>query len=318
MIGGKKDFSAVPKKKKEKKVKQDLPKIDAIGMKGVLTPEKAAKRRKRRNIAIAVGSTSAAVLAMLMIIAFLGRVSGNFTISIDPRDFSNRLGLSYEVDGSMTSTMLGSGLSEAKPVAASQVFNHIDSFDSSAQLSGENSLYEGEGDSRRNYALVYTWYLRNKTDDEVTYRVTLNVSDYVSPTNEAIEPYEYLRVAVFVNPVLTFPGAEQTHDYTVYGLQSRTAGTAEDDDDVRECISQFSTDEDGRRNPMSTDNQKSSGYCTPFLDTKGRIFDLSGMTIAPSAAVRYTLVAWLEGYDPECRGKAPEGASMTFSLEYQS
>jgi hypothetical protein len=56
----------------------------------------------------------------------------------------------------------------------------------------------------------------------------------------------------------------------------------------------------------------------PF--TGKTIFSQNGKELAPGNTIRYTLVIWLEGDDPECLDNLKGGAvsmSMTFSVDRQ-
>lgn len=323
----KKDKIKKPKERKPRKQGkgEPLPKLDAPGMLGQSTPERVAKRHRRRTIAAFVASISSAVLIALSIIAFLGRVSGNFTVTIDPRDYTNRLTLSQGIDGSRTPTLLGSGIENAKPIAASEVFRYLENEVyplPQEQAQGSHNYEVGEGEERSAYAMTYTFYLHNQTDEELPYRHSFFIESYSSPTNDALEPYEYLRIALYVNEPASFPGDDETHEKEIYGLESNYPGTGEGENDTRECVSSFTgpVDEDGNpitRYPRTDSGEETSGYCTPFIDSTGHIIDET-RTILPLQTLRYTVVAWLEGFDPECRGKAPEGASMTFRMEFDA
>ena len=307
------------------------PQPDTPGMVGRETAEQITKRRKRRNIAAIVLSVALLGFIGFTIAAFLGRVSGNFTVALNPRNKSDNLSLSQYADGDLTSTLLADGIANANPAASDQVFDYLDNnVKNQDNLGGSYNAYwndgivsgsdlsSEQGEEGVAAALVYVFYLHNNTEESLTYTYQFSISDYVAPLNEAHEPYEYLRIGLY-RESLSDDGSSEGFD--IYGYQSLEPGTIDGGvDDTRECVSKTSKKKDENGNILrypspDLEREESKGYCTPFYDETGVIIRDNAI-IAPKGVVRYTIVSWLEGNDQECAGAVPEGAMMTFQMEF--
>lgn len=274
---------------------------------------KYARRKKQRNIALIVTGIGAVGTLMLGIIAFLGQVSGQFTIKMDPRVAPAHLKLMEQVDGTVSEHLTADGLNDAHLTTASSVLDYVDTLKADNELSGshnisKNTTIDGE-ESTIGTALIYTFYAENiSPTDEAIFDCTMTIDDYKSPTNASVQPYAYLRVALYQN--LYVADGTGTHDCTIYALQSQTLNAA---GDYRECISTNTLVDD-----VKTPKYKyagGDGYCTPFEDSY-TIFDNREISLQPKQKLRYTIVAWMEGNDRDCFGDAPEGSSFTFSMNF--
>ena len=274
---------------------------DTPGMAGRETAEKIQARRRRRNIAAIVLSVALLGFIGFTIAAFLGRVSGNFTVALNPRNKSDNLSLSLQADSDKTSTLLADGIANANPAASDQVFDYLDdnvfnqdNLGGSYNAYWQNGIVSGsllsaeKGEEAVAAALVYVFYLHNNTEEALT-------------------------------DSLADDGSSE--GFEIYGYQSLEKGTVDGGkDDTRECVSKTmkTKDEEGnvlRYPSLDLTRPESKGYCTPFYDETGVIIRDQAL-IAPKATVRYCIVSWLEGNDAECSGAVPEGASMTFQMEF--
>lgn len=304
---------------------------DTPGMAGRETAEKIQARRRRRNIAAIVLSVALLGFIGFTIAAFLGRVSGNFAVALNPRNKSDNLSLSLQADSDKTSTLLADGIANANPAASDQVFDYLDdnvfnqdNLGGSYNAYWQNGIVSGsllsaeKGEEAVAAALVYVFYLHNNTEEALTYTYQFSISEYVAPINEANEPYEYLRIALYRDSLADDGSSE---GFEIYGYQSLEKGTVDGGkEDTRECVSKTmkTKDEEGnvlRYPSLDLTRPESKGYCTPFYDETGVIIRDQAL-IAPKATVRYCIVSWLEGNDAECSGAVPEGASMTFQMEF--
>lgn len=286
------------------------------------TSKRYARRKKQKRIALIVTSVGAVGVLMLGIIAFLGRVSGQFTIRLNQHTISQNLKLSEDrSDGSMTDLLLATGLDNAYTTTAKDVLNYVDTFKDDEDLSGNHNYsraVSGQSDAAPvNMALIYTFYATNTSaSDPVSYTISMAIDSYTSPTNAAVQPYSYLRVALYEN-LCAAEGEEETHNFTVYATpnqkgQGTSVGGSED---YRECLSDYSTVDNLRLARYDYDGNH--GYCEEFAGNM-QIFDRSAITIDPLSTMRYTVAVWLEGADPECYGQPPEGSSFTFTMTFAS
>ncbi|MDD5885054.1 MAG: hypothetical protein PUC66_03310 [Erysipelotrichaceae bacterium] len=283
------------------------------------TSRRYARRQKQKRVALIVTSVGAVGTLMLGIIAFLGRVSGQFTIRLDKQTISQNLKLSeHKSAGTPSDLLVASGLENAYVTTAKDVLSYVDTLKGEEELDGSHNFSRtlpGEEGKSTNLALVYTFYAINSSAaDSISYNVSMAIDNYTSPTNYAVQPYSYLRVALFEN-VCTAEGEEETQAFTVYASanqhsQGTNPGGAED---YRECLSDYST-VDGLR-MARYDYDGNHGYCEEF-EGNMQIFDRPAVTLLARQTMRYTVVVWLEGADPECYGQAPEGASFTFTMTF--
>lgn len=281
------------------------------------TSAKYARRRKQRNIACIVTGVAATGVLILGIISFLGKVSGQFTIKMDPRVAPSTLKLFDKVDGSASELLTADGLANAQLTTADTVFDYVDGLKSDNELYGSHNFSKtkktdsGE-ESTIDLALVFTFYAENiSSNEDAIFDYKMTIDDYVSPTNSAVQPYTYLRVALYEN--LWKEDGTGSHDFTVYALESVNTNVAGDN---RECLSTYKTNSEGRYSPYYT-YDGNHGYCESFEDPY-TIFNRQAITLKPLERMRFTAVCWLEGNDPDCMGSAPEGASFTFSMAFSA
>lgn len=277
------------------------------------TSAKYARRRKQRNIALIVGGVGAVGVLMLGVIAFLGRVSGVFTIKMDPRIAPSTMKLFDKVDGDSKELLTASGLANAHVTTAETVFTEVDKLKTDNDLNGSHNLSQGttsDGESI-DTALVFTFYAENVSDTEdAVFDYSLVIDDYTSPTNSAVQPYSYLRVAIYEN--LYDPEGNGSHDCTIYALESINENAA---GDYRECLSTYRT-VDSKKKPTYKYGS-GDGYCEPFADNY-TVANKTAITLPAQKILRYTIVAWFEGNDPDCYGSAPEGSSITLSMSFSA
>ena len=148
------------------------------------------KRRKRKIVAwffFGVGGTGCLALGIL---AFLGQVSGNFSISLKESD-QTKLAMATESNFSDESSYLrAQGLTSADVIAADI-------------LPDDSEIDSDVGGSKNgpNY-LAYTFYIKNTTTEKVSYNVSVNIDNYKSPSNQAVSLIAILRMRVYENAMV--------------------------------------------------------------------------------------------------------------------
>ncbi|MGN1262322.1 MAG: hypothetical protein ACI4UT_04620 [Candidatus Enteromonas sp.] len=326
------------KKKEPKPVAEEKSLTD----KGLHAPaysvsEKVRKRRRNKKIASIVLASSFAGLALMAIIAYIGRVSGNFTIQVAQKDTDARLLLSTEKDFSSASTRLLGGALENAIAASSEVTVPAAKAFHASEAGGDDhalddtTLIAGQ-EVTVNRGLVYSCFLQNAGSRTLSYDVDMKMTGYVSPNNGAAEPYTYLRVGVF-ETIYDLSG-NATHSSSKFYAAASSIDAARGESGIvygetREFLgsSAVAFDASGRkyRYPLSGDTiPESKTLCDPFLDGMSHIFyqaytpdgEFSHNTLAPGQIAHYTFLLYLEGSDADCKGKAPSGCSMSFALEF--
>lgn len=326
----------------KKKEPKPAPEEKSLTDKGLHAPaysvsEKLRKRRRNKKIASIVMAASFSGIALMAIIAFIGRVSGNFTIQVAQKEADARLLLSTDKDFSSSATrLLGGGLENAiaasseitvpaaKAFHASETGGDNHSLDDTKVIAGEEVTV--------NRGLLYSCFLQNGGQRTVSYDVDMKMTGYVSPNNGAAEPYTYLRVGVF-GTIYDLDG-NVAHSFSKFYAAASSIDAARGESGIvygetREFLgsSAVASDASGKqyRYPLSGDTiPESKVLCDPFLDGMNHIFyqaytpegEFSTNTLAPGQIAHYTFLLYLEGSDWDCKGKAPSGCSMSFALEF--
>ena len=264
--------------------------------------QRYVKKRKRRKL-VAVLSTFATMgMASLILVAFLGRHTGSFTVSLNTGDVKISLGnkMSFGDDE-------GSSYLKVDKLAA---------FDESTYLA---ILEEGEGvldseespytlgydeDAKTMNFFKYTFFVKNLGAKTADYELSIKIKESTPSVNGQYLDNE-LRVMFYANDGYN----TDSHNREVYALRSETPNTDLNGDktfDEYISMSPMLAQEKGVEFP---------GFAKQFESEKVvatipvKYFDRSDMN-------RYTIVTWLEGYDPQSDGReAPEGASIKLGVE---
>lgn len=325
----------------KKKEPKPAPEEKSLTDKGLHAPaysvsEKIRRRRRNKKIASIVMAASFSGLALMAIIAFIGRVSGNFTIQVAQKEADARLLLSTDKDFSSSATrLLGGGLENAIAASSEITVPAAKAFHASETGGDDHSLDDtrviaGE-EVTVNRGLLYSCFLQNGGQRTVSYDVDMKMTGYVSPNNGAAEPYTYLRVGVF-ETIYDLEG-NPTHSSTKFYAAASSIDAVKGESGIvygetREFLaSAVAYDASGRqyRCPLSGDTiPESKVLCDPFLDGMNHIFyraytpegEFSTNTLAPGQIAHYTFLLYLEGDDWDCKGRAPSGCSMSFALEF--
>src|SRR5574344_43915 len=265
------------------------------------------KRRKRKIVAwffFGIGGTGCLILGIL---AFLGQVSGNFSLKLNESD-QNKLAMATVSNFSDESSYLrAQGLTSADVIAA-------DVLPDDAEIDSD----VGGSKNGPNY-LAYTFYIKNTSTEKVSYNVSVNIDDYKSPTNQAVSLIAILRMRVYENLVV---GDTITHSMTTYAKASSTPFTKDDGTvEDRDPISLGTVLSNGKK-ILPTEisgNMKAEnvGFAEPFASTSVACERLYS-DLPTQGIVRYTVVTWLEGNDPDCIGKEPLNSSVTFSMHFSA
>jgi hypothetical protein len=265
------------------------------------------KRRKRRTAAwifFGVGGTGCAIMA---IIAFLGQISGNFSIKLNEQD-NAKIAMATETSFSdETSYLRAQGLVSADCITADNL--------------PDDNLVDTEtgGDKNGDNYFAYTFYIKNTSADKVSYNVAVNIDDYRNPSNQAVSLIAILRLRVFENLVTT-PDAI-THAMSTYAKGTSTPYTNSDGvTEYREPIAIHNTLSDGKVVfPEASGNMKAENLTyAEMFKSDSVAYDRVYSDLAPNNLVRYTVMMWLEGADPDCIGKEPKDSSVTFSMHFSA
>ena len=269
-------------------------------------PSVFAKNRFLKSNAIRLGLFSAFGVSLICLYAGLSGSTHGFTATIEWEESLDGVYLksrAYGEGSEETTRFLNvEGLNNAKPTDARSVLSYCEGLESE-DLWGRH-VYVDANETPR--AFHYTFFIENISEEskEFTFRIQLD-SFHITEEDGVMNPYTYLRIVLIEKDM-------QSHTPTrsIYGaLNDLGQGTVEGGTrDLRECISSYQM-EDNLRIPTFHDGD--NGFCEPFRDDHELIRE--ERDIEAGRILRYSIVAYFEGYDPDCRGSFPHGASVTLS-----
>ena len=264
------------------------------------------RKRRRRRIAALVSLISAIGVSSLVVVSFLGRFVGTFTVSLT--NSSVRLSLSEKQSFKESTSYL---LVEKLNPFEENTFRNLPPVDildnedtpydygkSISELSGEETLHY----------FKYTFYIKNVGSTIAQYNMSIKVEER-SKSNDGSERMldDTLRVMVFENdPTLK----EQTHDYKVYAKPSYEVNyNSSGDRTYQEFVSEY--------DPYTNKEDDDHPLAESFLADGKTVAKYSVNNFGKSEIMRYTLVIWLEGADPDSDNtkNTPVGASMKLGVE---
>ena len=260
------------------------------------------KRRTRKAVAILAGIASLAT-AVFVIVAFLGRFVGTFTVALDSGDV--QLSLSEK--------------SSFEDATSYIKFDQLPSFDlttftnlpDASEIDNEQSdyLYGVVPDGRGNSVLRYfktTFYVKNTGETTANYDVKVNITKNDPGTTSKgglVYLDTILRVMVYEN------NAEaDEHNYTVYAHKRATPNSSDVEADIFKEYTSYSNLNDLRK----------YGDDLPFLaemfESDNVVATLSTKGFAKGETKRYTIVTWLEGEDIDAQGNPPKGGNLKLGV----
>ena len=264
------------------------------------------RKRRRRRIAALVSLISAIGVSSLVVVSFLGRFVGTFTVSLT--NSSVRLSLSEKQSfKESTSYLLIDKLNPFEETsfvnlpAADILDNEETPYDygkGTSTLTGEDTLS----------FFKYTFYVKNVGSTVAQYHMNIKI-DEKSKSNDGTERTldDTLRVMVFEND----PNIEeQKHDYKIYAKPSYEVNY---DSNGEKTYRELVYTDKYKKNP---DKEDEDYPLAESFDGK-MVAQYSVDNFGKSDIKRYTLVIWLEGSDPDSDNtkQAPVGASMKLGVE---
>lgn len=278
-----------------------------------------ARNRAVKKAAIWTGVSCLAAFGIVLLIGGLIGGGHGFTTKIDRGSSLDQIvlkenrGIPGERDANGVYFLNAEGLTNAKPTQAEKVLQFCSTLYDKEDLAGTNVFLDESGNQR---ALAYTFYLENASEKAEAQNFTfyISLSAYIAPTNAgAKNPYSYLRVIVFRNVE-----GSGTHDHTIYGAPNDQGyGTVDGGaNDLRECISAYREVKEGEstlRESLYYDGEE--GYCVNFSSNTNELIREDDR-IEKGQTLRYTIVTYFEGLDPDCAGSYPENSSLSLSAHF--
>lgn len=272
----------------------------------------SVRRKKRRQAAWIVFGLSGTGVTILSLIAFLGQISGTFTINLN--QVEAHLGLSFEqYFQDPTSILKTPGLPSGYNYSCDNL-PALDVLDDNTGGDKSSNILNQDGSILYQNYMGATFFLKNFSTETTAYHVSLNIDDYRTPANQTASLLESLRVRVFEN-VLSDTG--ETHAFETYALQASASHWFTKNDgtqETRECIGHATTALDGTRVPAA-EKAENNDFATNFLSTSV-VFSRDFTKLDSLLEVRYSIFIWVEGDDPECITVQPKNATVTLSMHF--
>lgn len=275
------------------------------------------RKRRRRRIAALVSLISAIGVASLVTISFLGRTVGTFTVSL--QSSSVRLALSEKEDFANQTSYLRIGDLPATYYEFSyDWFPGFDQLDNETNDYMYGSIKDSEGEVRGLQFLKYTFYVKNVGNTPAAYTLSINLDDCTQAgdgTGRTLD--DTIRVMVFEND----PTIPNSHEFDVYAkdvVDTRyQVRDIENKPTNREFVwhvpAPIYDEELGASVLRETKDYplaKSFNSGTAIVKKSVKGFDKGDI-------MRYTLVYWLEGEDPQATysdKNEPKGAKIKLSV----
>lgn len=256
------------------------------------------KKRKRRRIIALAGGVSAIVVITFVIIAFLGRFVGTFTVSLETRNVA--LMLSEKESFEQSSSFL-----RVNSVATFEEFTYSDLYtkyggdlalDTEATTITYGANYNKDGETIKSLNFFkYTFYVKNTGTQAAIYDFALNILENArSADGRSLD--DTLRIIVY-----------EEGEKTVYAKPQSTPRIDEQGNpDYRAPISVAKED--------ATEEYPFMGYAEAFV-SPSVVTTSSSILLEVGVSKRYTVVTWLEGFRSSSEQEAPQGATIKLGVE---
>ncbi len=256
-------------------------------------------KRKRKKVAAIVSAIASGAIATFVIIAFLGRRVGSFTIKMNANEVKLSLSQTKVFEEETTYLMVD----ELPSFDINEYLNFVDD----EKFDNEETTYEDgidkdprTGEANCLYYFKYTFYVQNVGVIPANYTMTLNITDNIKPTNVAYGYDDILRVKFYDNDA-----ESDEHDNVVYAKRIRNGEAQYTDESGEPIYSELIYGEEGSPNYL--------GYCTNF-ENESTIFTSFRENFVPGESRRLTMLMWLDGNDTQAKGDAPRDGSIKLGL----
>lgn len=265
------------------------------------------KKRRRKKIAALVSLFTAVGITSLVIISFLGRTVGTFSVKLTNSDV--KLSLSEKISFKDATSYLHF---DSVPTLRETSFVNLPSHDyldneDTPVMNDETVIKNEKGEIESIYFIKYTFYIRNVGNSIARYNLSINITDS-QKSNDGTNRYvdDTLRIMVYEND----PAVAGSHDFKVFAKESDQYNYDKDNNrTMREFVSIIPSDhkEDPDNGYILADSFISS--------TVAARYEVGNF--AKNDVKRYTLVVWLEGEDPDTDNsdEPPEGATLKLGVD---
>lgn len=262
------------------------------------------RKRRRRKIAALVSAFTSIGVAALIIVSYLGRTVGTFTVAVT--NSAVKLALSKKADLSDATSHLR--VDKLYPLRETSFENlpNASELDNEAVDYDYGFNYDEDGKPDSMYFVKYTFYVTNLSSTIARYNLSIKLTDRKKSedgTNRALD--DTLRVMVYEND----PSVPDSHNYTVFAEAAAEYNYDSEGNKTRkEFISSYPED--------SNKEDDTHKLAETFLVGE-TIVKYTVNNFKKGDVKRYTLVLWLEGEDPQSDNskEIPEGASLKLGVD---
>ena len=277
----------------------------------MLYEKRFVKKRKRRIAAAFITATCSIATGALITIAFLGRYTGTFTVTLDEKHVN--LSLSQTQDFRESTTVL-----TVNYLPAYHEYTYSNILAKKANIDTEETDYlEGamfateEDETNRVNPLSldffkYTFYVKNTGTTTARYNFNVNIIENTPDTETGTRYLDnVLRIAIFESN----PNSDEVVEPKVYAKESTIYKDLGDGQGTYQEYVSTSLANANEDNPFY-------GYAEKF-ESADRVTTIRVSDFKQDDIKRYTIVTWLEGEDPESdhRKEAPKGAKIKIGVE---
>ena len=245
-------------------------------------------KRKARRIIAAIASACVALILILMAIALLGQRAAPLTVTLTNSGAS--LALSTSLHEESNAVYL---VADAVPSYNEYDEQQLILENETLEVDDENTYSRLTLNEQSTLFFKYTFYVTNKGTSSADYDLGLTMAQHSLQASNRFGLDSVLRVRFYENRNL------DEHNYVTYAKKSKN----------------YHYDENGEISwKERVSNLEESGYAEEFVNSN-LILQSTVTNLKPQEIVRYTLVFWLEGSDPECSGEAPVNSALILGVE---
>ncbi len=266
------------------------------------------KKRKRKKLAAIAASVGTLGVSALVLVSFLGNYTGSFTISLNKGNVKISLSTKQNFgDGE------GEDRENSGEVSSYLKVNNLKPFDQMTYtalpeddlIDNENTTYISfdENKEKTMNFFKYTFFIKNMGSISTDYILTVRINES-KPSVKGQYLDEVLRVMLYANDGYN----NDAHERTVFAKQSVNKNK---DEEGNETYNEYISYSPKQAKNAGVDFP---GFATPF-DSEDVVTSFPVKYFDQSNINRYTIVTWIEGYDPQGGDDAPEGASIKLGVE---
>lgn len=290
-----------------------------------------AKRYRKKMVANFLITLSVVTLAVFIILAYIGTLIGNLTVQLKNDQAYLTMAPTYTFEGQNT-RLKGDSANSPYPCDVDRLPSDetLDADIADKSRASHNGVDDTEGGSGGVY-LAFTWYVKNVSTHDIGLKYAIEIAKLKLSMDNDYSVDECMRVRLYENLVTysndgTAPDpSKATHNYRTFAKEiSLDVNPNRSLVPLKNEHGDYIYNEQGEKTYETREcegSQNGDGVCTGNHNKRCETFYSSKFIVYNPATrlnahqvMRYTIVCWIEGNDPECDGKPPSGAGIEFSV----